>query len=150
MKKFYFIFINALISLLSQAQIVYTNGATVNVNSGAIMWVNGGMNISNNSSFSNDGDITVTKNSTLPIAGSFNIENSSNVSGNGTYSIEQDWLNSATFNAGNSSVKLFGNTQQFITSNNGTSTTFNNLELLGTGVGINRKKHYKQLMQQQE
>lgn len=140
MKKFYFIFINALISLLSQAQIVYTNGATVNVNSGAIMWVNGGMNISNNSSFSNDGDITVTKNSTLPIAGSFNIENSSNVSGNGTYSIEQDWVNSATFNAGNSSVKLFGNTQQFITSNNGTSTTFNNLELLGTGVGINRKK----------
>ncbi|MES2760564.1 MAG: gliding motility-associated C-terminal domain-containing protein [Bacteroidota bacterium] len=141
MKKLYFIFISTLFTPLSQqAQIVYANGATVNVSSGAIVWVNGGMNISNTATFSNDGDVTITKNSTLPIAGTFNIENSSNVSGNGIYNVEQDWINSATFNAGNSSVKLFGNTQQFITSNNGTATTFNNLELSGTGTGINRKK----------
>lgn len=141
MKKLYFIFISTLfIPSLLEAQIVYTNGATVSIASSAIVWVNGGVNISNSTSFLNDGDMTVTKNSTLPLSGSFNIENSSSVSGNGIYSIEQDWINSATFNAGNSSVKLFGNTQQFITSNNGTSTTFNNLELSGTGIGINRKK----------
>lgn len=141
MKKFYFLFIGTLFApLLSKAQIVYSNGSTLAVGSGAVVWINGGMNISNASSFSNNGNVTITKNSTLPLAGSFNIENSSNVSGNGTYEVEQDWINSATFAAGGSSVKLFGNTQQFITSNNGTTTTFNNLELLGSGVGNNRKK----------
>lgn len=141
MKKIYFLFIGSLFApFVSKAQIVYTNGATVSVGPGAVVWANGGINISNASSFSNNGTITTTKNSTLPLAGSFNMENSSNVSGNGTYEVEQDWINSATFNAGSSTVKLFGNTRQFITSNNGTATTFNNLELLGTGTGLNRKK----------
>jgi gliding motility-associated-like protein len=141
MKKIYFLFLGALLTpVLSEAQIVYSNGATVSIASGAVVFVNGGMNISNTSSLSNNGDLTITKNSLLPLAGSFNIDNGSNVSGNGTYEVEQDWINSALFVAGNSNVKLFGNTQQFITSNNSTITTFNNLELSGSGVGINRKK----------
>lgn len=141
MKKTYFLFFAILfVSSLLKAQIVYSNGSILTIASGAVVLVNGGMNISNTSSFSNNGDITITKNSTFPLAGSFNIENSSNVSGNGIYEIEQDWINSANFVAGGSNVKLFGNTQQFITSNNGTTTTFNNLELLGSGTGNNRKK----------
>lgn len=141
MKKVYFLCIGVLLApVLSKSQIVYSNGSTLSVSSGAVVWVNGGMNISNTSSFSNNGDVTITKNSSLPLAGSFNVENSSNVSGNGTYHVEQDWINSATFVADNSNVKLYGSTQQFITSNNGTTTTFNDLELLGSGTGINRKK----------
>ncbi len=140
MKNLYLLFAGALFCPVLKAQIVYSNGATLSVGSGAIVWVNGGVNVSNASSFSNNGDITITKNSSLPLAGSFNIENSSTVSGNGTYEVEQDWINSANFVAGTSNVKLFGNSQQFITSNNGTSTIFNNLELLGSGTGTNRKK----------
>ncbi|MES2515135.1 MAG: gliding motility-associated C-terminal domain-containing protein [Bacteroidota bacterium] len=141
MKKNYCLFLVALLTpILSEAQIVYSNGATFSIGSGAVVFVNGGVNMANASSFSNNGDITITKNSNLPLAGSFNIENSSSVSGNGNYEVEQDWINSALFVAGNSTVKLFGNTQQFITSNNGTITTFNNLELVGSGVGVNRKK----------
>ncbi len=141
MKTIHFLFIGTLFTpLLSEAQIVYSNGATVSISSGAVVWANGGINVSNASAFSNNGTVTTTKNSTLPLAGSFNMENSSNVSGNGTYEVEQDWINSANFSAGNSNVRLNGNTQQFITSNNSTATTFNNLELLGSGTGINRKK----------
>ncbi len=141
MRKIYLIALSILfINYVLQAQIVYTNAALVKVNSGAIVWVNGGINVSGTTAFSNDGTVTLTKNSTLPIAGTFNIETGSIVSGNGTYNVEQDWVNSATFNAGSSQVKLFGNTQQFITSNNATATTFNNLELVGAGTGTNRKK----------
>ncbi|HLG03533.1 MAG TPA: gliding motility-associated C-terminal domain-containing protein, partial [Bacteroidia bacterium] len=44
------------------------------------------------------------------------------------------------FTAGNSTVRLYGNTQQFIRSNNGTFTFFHNLTLLGTGTGPARAK----------
>jgi gliding motility-associated-like protein len=141
MKRLYFIAIGAqFIHVLAQAQIITTNAANLSISTGAVFFVNGGMNVSNSTTLSNNGALTITKNSTLPIAGTFNMENSSTVSGNGLYSVEQDWVNSATFNAGTSKVSLFGNTQQFITSNNGTITTFNDLELLGTGTGVNRKK----------
>ncbi len=141
MKNSYFILVSTLFApMFMLSQIVYTNGATMHISSGATVWLNGGINISNSSIFSNDGDITITKNSTLPLAGSVNIENNSSLSGNGSYNVEQDWINSSIFSAGNSTVKLNGNSQQFITSNNGTITTFNNLQLLGTGIGVNRKK----------
>jgi gliding motility-associated-like protein len=141
MKRLYLTTISVyFIHWIAQAQIVSTNAATVSISAGAVVWVNGGMNVSNATNLSNNGTLTITKNSTLPVAGTFIIENNSDVSGNGTYSVEQDWVNSAAFNAGTSKVRLFGNTQQFITSNNGTITTFNDLELSGTGTGINRKK----------
>jgi gliding motility-associated-like protein len=141
MKKLYVITISVqFLHFLAQAQIVTTNGANLTIRPGATVWVNGGVNISNTTTFTNNGALTVTKNSTLPIAGTFKLESGSIVSGNGTYDVEQDWVNSATFTAGTSKVRLNGNTQQFITSTNGTSTTFNDLELLGTGTGTNRKK----------
>lgn len=141
MKKIYVITIGVqFIHFLTQAQILTTNAATVSISPGAIVWVNGGMNVANTSVLSNNGTLSITKNSTLPVAGTFHMQSNSNVSGNGIYNVEQDWINSAVFNAGTSKVSLMGNTQQFITSNNGTMTTFHNLELLGTGTGVNRKK----------
>lgn len=141
MKKIYVITIGVqFIHFLTQAQILTTNAVTVSISPGAIVWVNGGMNVANTSVLSNNGTLSITKNSTLPIAGTFNMQNNSSVSGNGIYNVEQDWVNSAVFNAGTSKVRLNGNTQQFITSNNGTITTFHDLELLGIGTGVNRKK----------
>ena len=141
MKRLYVITIGAqFIHFLAQAQIVTTKAATMSMSPGAVVWVNGGMNVSSGTSFTNNGALTITKNSILPIPGTFNMEGGSTVSGNGIYTVEQDWVNSATFNAGTSKVILNGNTQQFITSSNATSTTFNDLELLGTGTAANRKK----------
>lgn len=141
MKRLYITAIGVqFIHFLAQAQIMSTNSANVSISPGAVVWVNGGINVSNATAFSNNGTLTVTKNSTLPIAGTFNIETASTVSGNGIYEVEQDWVNSATYTAGTSKVRLTGNTRQFITSTNGTTTTFNDLELLGSGTGTNRKK----------
>lgn len=126
--------------LNASSQIFFSNGATIQVNTGAVAISNGGMEISNSSSFTNNGTITITKNSSFATPGNFEINNSAVVGGNGTLRVEQDWINDATFNGGNSTVELFGNTEQFITSTNATVTTFNNLTLTGTGVGNNRKK----------
>jgi gliding motility-associated-like protein len=122
------------------AQIFTSNGAIVFVANGAIVHSNGGMTVDNISAFTNNGTVTITKNSTLPVPGTITIDNASTVQGDGTYRVEQDWINNATFNGGNSTVELFGTTQQLITSTNATVTTFNNLTLTGTGTGNNRKK----------
>lgn len=121
------------------AQIFYSNGATVAVTPGGIMHCNGGLTLDNTSSFTNDGSVDVTKNSTLPLAGTMTI-NSGSAQGNGYYKVEQDWINNSVFVGGTSTVELYGNTQQFITTINNTVTTFHNLKLTGTGVGNNRKK----------
>jgi gliding motility-associated-like protein len=142
MKKHYF-FLSGLFllaCLTADAQILYSNGALVHITSGAIVTANGGVHVSNASAFTNDGNLTITKNSTLPLAGTFDLSALAVVDGNGTYRVEQDWINDATFTAGTSQVELYGNTQQFITSTTGISTTFNKLLLTGTGTGTNRKK----------
>jgi len=123
----------------SFCQIMTSNGAVITV-AGATLQVNGGLSLTNSSSLANNGIIVVSKNSTFPLAGTFVNGSASAVSGNGGYRVEQDWINDAAFNSGASTVELFGNTQQFITSTNSTVTTFNNLKLTGTGSGTNRKK----------
>jgi len=130
------------ISLVSNryfSQILVGNNAVISINTGAIVYCNGGIEIKN-TQFTNNGDLTITKNSTFPSTGNFQIENASVCQGNGIYSVEQDWINDAIFNANTSTVKLFGNTEQLITSTNGTSTTFNNLQLTGNGTALNRRK----------
>lgn len=129
-----------LASVPLSAQILYSNGATLAVTAGGTLHCNGGVTIDNTSNVTNNGTVTTTKNSTAPVPGTFTIDNGSAVSGDGDYNVEQDWVNNATFNGGNSNVTLFGNTQQFITSTNATVTTFNDLTLTGTGTGNNRKK----------
>jgi gliding motility-associated-like protein len=121
------------------AQIFYSNGATVAVTTGGVLHCNGGLTLDNTSNFTNDGSVNVTKNSTFPLAGTMTI-NSGSSAGNGYYKVEQDWINNSVFVGGTSTVELYGNTQQFITSINGTVTDFHNLKLTGSGVGNNRKK----------
>lgn len=124
----------------SFGQILFSNGATVSVTTGGLLHVNGGIELSGSSGLTNAGQITTTKLSTFLDPGTLTIGTTSTVSGNGAYNVEQDWINDGVFNFGSSTVTLFGNTQQLITSNNSVSTTFNNLILTGTGTGNNRKK----------
>ncbi|HLP14235.1 MAG TPA: gliding motility-associated C-terminal domain-containing protein [Flavobacteriales bacterium] len=139
-KRVYGILALGMMCASANAQILFSNGATVHINSGATVITNGGTEIANASNFTNNGSLTVTKNSITPLPGNFTLTTGSTVNGNGTYRVEQDWINDATFTAGTSTVELFGNTQQFITSTTSTATTFNNLQLTGTGAGTNRKK----------
>lgn len=124
----------------SYGQIFYSNGALLSISTGAVVHVNGGTELSQTTNLTNNGSVTITKNSTFPNAGTIKIGVNSTVSGDGLYLVEQDWINDGIFNFGTSTVTLFGNTQQFITSTNGTSTVFNNLFLTGTGTGNDRKK----------
>lgn len=112
----------------------------VSVTAGGLLHVNG--DIWNDGTFAviqNDGTIITENNGTR--RASVYWENASNVFGNGLYKIEQDWVNSASFAADQSTVELYSsNSQQFITSKNNQVTTFHNLTLTGTGTGNNRKK----------
>lgn len=122
------------------AQIAFSNGASITMTTGAIVHCNGGFQMVGPTNFTNNGDLTVTKLSNLPQAGNYIISIGSTNIGDGNYRIEQDWINDGTFTAGNSDVFLYGNTEQNITSLNGTVTVFNNLTLTGTGTGLNRRK----------
>lgn len=130
----------ALLPNIIFSQILFSDGATIFVNNGGILTSNGGFSAANGSNLTNDGSIRVTKNSTLSLPGTFTLNTASIVSGDGLYEIEQDWINDATFNAETSTVKLYGNTEQYITSTNNTITEFNNLILTGSGTGNDRKK----------
>ena len=124
----------------SNGQIFYSNGALISISTGAVVQVNGGAELEAITTLTNEGSVTITKNSTFPNAGTFKIGANSNANGDGFYLVEQDWINDGIFNFGTSTVTLFGNTQQFITSTNGTPTVFNDLILTGAGTGNNRKK----------
>jgi gliding motility-associated-like protein len=129
--------------LLSQnlfSQIIYSNNAIVQINANATVFCNGGILLTNGTDLTNNGTLQVTKNSTFPQAGNFTLTSSTTVNGNGLYRVEQDWTNDATFNAQTSTVNLYGDVQQFISSTNGTITEFNNLTLTGNGTSNNRKK----------
>lgn len=129
-----------LLPTMSSAQLFTSNGATISVESGGIVMCNGGLSLTNGSSLTNDGEIRITKNSSFTLPGTFTNSSLSATNGSGEYYVEQDWVNDATFTANNSIVHLYGNTQQSITSTNGTVTEFNDLVLTGTGSGADRKK----------
>lgn len=122
------------------SQILMSNGGTISISAGGILYCNGGISLANSSSLTNNGELTTTKNSVLPLKGTISILSSSNVNGSGEYYIEQDWVNDAFFSSNASSVYLYGNTEQVISSTNGTITEFNNLILSGTGSGIDKRK----------
>ena len=140
LKALLFIFISCCLNCALFAQQFYSNGATISVTAGGTLFVNGGIELAANTTLTNDGEITATKNSTTALPGNFSLNGVSVASGNGTYKVEQDWINNAVFNAGTSSVHLFGNTLQNIASTNNTVTTFHNLILSGTGTGNDRRK----------
>ena len=96
------------------AQILVSHDVSIVITSSAIVNVNGGTNFSGGELI-NDGILQITKNSIFPNPGDFKISDSNNTSGNGFYKIEQDWINNAFFECSNSTVELYGNTEQFIT-----------------------------------
>lgn len=122
------------------AQIVYSDGALLNFKAGSIVHCNGGAHLNNSTVLTNDGDFTISKNSSLALAGTLFLGPNSVSSGNGDYRVEQDWINDGQFNGDNSRVHLYGNTEQFITSNTSVITVFNDLILTGSGTGVNRRK----------
>lgn len=133
-------FLSLILPLAINAQILSSNGGTVFINTGGQIHCNGGVEINNSSTFINNGELRTTKNATGTLAGTLSINSVSSINGSGNYFVEQDWVNNASFNANTSSVYLYGNTEQLITSANGTITEFNNLILQGNGAGNNRKK----------
>lgn len=128
-----------LLSNISIAQIFNNNGADIVINNGALLVSNGGFQVSQGN-LKNDGFLQVTRLGNLINNGNFIINQLGYVNGSGYYKIEQDWINDGFFNSGLSSVELYGNLKQFITSNNSTQTVFHNLTLTGNGVAENRKK----------
>lgn len=127
---------------ISHSQIFHSNGALISMSAGAVVHCNGGVELKSTTNLTNNGTINITKNATLPNAGNFGILNNSEVKGNGVYAVEQNWINDSKFIAGNSLVKLYGNTEQLITSSIGVTTTFHDLALSGNGVGVNRRKSF--------
>ncbi|MFL5765355.1 MAG: gliding motility-associated C-terminal domain-containing protein [Bacteroidia bacterium] len=127
--------------------IMFNNGAQVYVSPLAIVQVNGGFQNDGAAGttpvFENDGTMTIANSGT---PGSVFLTNGSTLQGDGTIFVAQDWVNDATFIANNSTVNMNGNVQQFITSTTGTVTTFNNLTLTGSGVGVTNRKKTLQLV----
>lgn len=118
--KYIFIIVFLFSVLFVKAQFVYNNGAIFHINT-IIVHINGDLENDNSGNILNDGDFYITS----------DITNNALIGGNGTYNISGDWINNNNFNPGLSSVFLEG-ADQFITGT--VSTTFNNLNLVGTGV----------------
>lgn len=121
------------------AQIFLSQSSDFIINQGAQVISNGGIEIFSGS-IVNNGFIQVSRNSTLPNSGNFYLNPSSLVTGNGYYKIEQNWVNDGVFNCEQSTVELYGNFKQIITSSNNVNTLFHNLVLSGLGTNDNRKK----------
>lgn len=102
-------------------QLFVNNGGVVVVKSNAIVSINGSVENKTSSTFTNDGNCYILS----------DITNNAVLNDNGLIDIKGNWYNNATFNAGTGSVKLSGANQTL----GGTiSSSFNNLELLGTGI----------------
>ncbi|MFH2141432.1 MAG: gliding motility-associated C-terminal domain-containing protein [Bacteroidota bacterium] len=107
--------------LPSIAQIFYNNGVAIQINSSIDVQINGSIENANSGNLSNDGNLYVTG----------NITNNALLGGNGNSYLLGDWINNNNFNPGMSHIYLNGGNQYI----SGTvSSTFYNLELLGTDV----------------
>ncbi len=84
--------------------------------------------------------MTITSNGAFP--GNILLSNTAILQGNGKYHLDQDWINNATFTCNNSTVDMYGNKAEYITSTNATVTTFDTLMFRGVGVygTINSRK----------
>lgn len=130
----------SVLSARVEAQVFYSDAASVFISANGIVQCNGGATFTGSGTATNNGSLYVTKNATSAGAGNLTITSGASVQGNGDYYVEQDWINNANFLAQGSTVHLYGNTEQLITSANGTETQFNVLKLSGTGVGPDRRK----------
>lgn len=131
--------------LLTNAQLFYNNGATVYIGYKSLVHINGSAeNAGATANIWNRGELTIASKTTTGInnatPGTYTMSTSSVTKGSGYYKVEQDWINNASFLADTSTVELYGDNQQLITSTNGTATEFDTLVLTGAGTGNNRKK----------
>jgi len=101
-------------------QVLYNNGAQIYTATGAVVQVSGTAQ-NNTGTFDNNGTTTID----------INYINNGITQGNGIYQVAGDWDNNLTFTSGTSQVILNGGNQSITGS---AITTFNILELLGTGI----------------
>lgn len=106
---------------IAQSQILYNNGTSISITNSAILQVNGSLLNDTSGSVINDGDLNIIN----------DITNNAAIEGDGNYNISGDWINNNTFTPELSNVYLNG-ADQFIAGT--VSTTFNNLDLSGTGI----------------
>ncbi len=118
--KYIFILVFLFSALFVKAQFVYNDGAIFHIDNITVQ-INGDLENGTSGNITNEGDFYITS----------DITNNALIGGNGTYNISGDWINNNNFNPGLSSVFLEG-ANQFITGT--VSTTFNNLNLIGTGI----------------
>lgn len=134
-KAHFISFVSALVvSLLAQSQTTFYSNGLVSIQSGAVVQVNGNVEIDGSNSgslFENHGDLTVSNSNN---AGDFYFDNQGNsavVMGNGVFHVEGDWINDGNFVPQTSEVELFGSDQLITGSQN---TIYNILTLTGTGI----------------
>ncbi len=138
LRKIFFLIVFSLLIVQTKAQVLYTYGSGIYIRPGADMYVFGGSQIDSNTTLINNGTLTIA-NAQTP--GTITLNNNAAVSGGGIYRVEHNWINNASFISDTGTVELFSDTsKQLITSTNGTSTTFNNLILIGNGLGNARVK----------
>lgn len=112
-------------SIINAQFVIQNNGALVTVNQGCTAIVRTGNFVNGAGTVNNAGSITVegdlVNNDVLTGAGA----------STGVFSVRNNWVNNQTFNAGQSSVILYGGSQSIL----GTSvTTFHHLTLSGSGI----------------
>ncbi|HPS84116.1 MAG TPA: hypothetical protein PLA88_07360, partial [Bacteroidales bacterium] len=118
------LFLMAMVPLLAQAQLFYNNGATVHMNSGALVQVNG-------SAQNQTGTINVATASAANLYITGSLTNNATINSYGNIHLNGDWINNSVFNCFTGLVSLEGAAQNLSGS---VSTTFFNLTLLGTGI----------------
>ena len=105
------------------AQILYNNGANLNVKEGGVLFVNGDFQ-NNTGSTQNEGEVTVK-------GDIINNDDLSGVGLNSKYELTGDWINNGIFTAGQSTVLMNGNNELIAGSQ---TSNFYNLVLDGGGI----------------
>ena len=127
MKRYLFIIISIWAALWwfdSSGQLVYNNGSTIFLATGATVQVNGSVQ-------NQAGTITVSGSPAANIYITGDLTNNDIINGAGNIHLWGNWINNATFNHNNGTVFLKGGNQTL----GGTQvTTFYNLTLMGTGI----------------
>lgn len=126
------------LSIASRGQNFLINGAVFYTGPSSTAISNGGIWVNTGSAVELNGNFTVTKNATSPEPGNFRIFAGANVNHTGNLFIEQDLRCDGNFINTQSTVELFGNSNQIIESTALASIDFHNLNL--TGSSLNKQK----------
>lgn len=120
---------------------VFYNNGEVYIDSGVVIQIFGHAELDGpRSLFQNNGEVYVHIDTVYTaVDNGFDLNDRALSQGSGLYAVEEHWTNnSPNFIANDSRVHLFGDLQQVI--GGAEVTTFNELVLTGTGIGLDRKK----------